>query len=88
MSSSLPVLQIKVDQRVVYAVSLVLWLGALASYIIAFINYDKKTASPTTENPNKTFNFFIALGSLLVWLQIFTILALVGTPDLFSKYSS
>jgi hypothetical protein len=88
MSSSLPVLKIKVDERVVYGISLVLWLGALASYIIAFINYNKTTASPTTVNPNKTFNFFIALGSILVWLQIFTILALVGTPDLFTKYSS
>jgi hypothetical protein len=78
MSATLPVFQVKTSAKVVFAISLLLWVLAITSYIIAFVNYNNSN--------QKIYNFWQTLGSIFVWLQIFTILALVGTPNLFSKY--
>jgi len=75
---TLPVFNAEASARVVFIISLLLWVLALTSYIIAFVNYNK-TAD------QKRYNFWLVLGSLFVWLQLFTILALAGTPMLFSR---
>jgi hypothetical protein len=75
--SKIPLTSMKVSAKVVFAVSLGLWFMALVSYIIAWVNYNSN---------QKTYNLWQTLGSFFVWIQIFTILALVGTPNLFSSY--
>lgn len=76
-SAKLPLTSMRVSAKVVFAVSLGLWAMALVSYIIAWVNY---------KSNQETYNLWQTLGSLFVWIQIFTILALVGTPNLFSSY--
>ena len=77
-TAKIPLTSMNVSAKVVFAVSLGLWLMALVSYIIAWVNYNGTN--------QKTYNLWQTLGSFFVWIQIFTVLALVGTPNLFTTY--
>lgn len=77
--ATLPLLGSKIDPKPIFAISVALWALALVWYIIAIINY---------KSNQQSYNFWLWLGNLFVWIQLFTVLALcgVGVPNLFSKY--
>lgn len=77
--TALPLFRIAADAKLVFAVSLGLWVLALVWYILAILNY---------KSNQQSYNFWLWLGNFFVWIQIFTVLALcgVGVPSLFSKY--
>ena len=70
--ATLPVLNTQVNAKMIFAVSLFLWLLALVWYILAIINY---------KSNQQNYNFWTWLGNLFVWIQIFTVLALCGVQS-------
>lgn len=70
--ATLPVLNTPVNPKYIFAVSVFLWLLALVWYILAIINY---------KSNQQNYNFWLWLGNLFVWIQIFTVLALCGVKS-------
>ena len=75
----LPLTPIAWPAKLTFAIVVGLWVAALVSYVIAWLNYN----APADANKQKTYNFWMTLGSTLVWVQLYFVLALVGVPKLF-----
>ena len=77
--AQIPLTNMRVSAKLVFAASLALWVLALVSFIIAFANSN----NPADADKQKSYNFWQTLGSTFTWVQILTLLALIGTPNLF-----